>query len=74
MKGAEGQRRRGFLKSLREIYLERQTGAFRILAEERPERLYFVGGELYLPPDHRLAIAAHQWLTSAAGYGALKDP
>ena len=54
--------------TLRQIYLNQRTGILRIGGEDKEERLYFVSGGLYLPPDHQSAIAAHQWLGSGAKY------
>lgn len=67
MTDPEGRRRPGSLfESLREIYLERRTGVLRILDADGEQRLFFVGGDFYLEPDHRVAIAAYRWLTSGA--------
>ncbi|MEE8278379.1 MAG: J domain-containing protein, partial [Thermoanaerobaculia bacterium] len=67
MTDPEGRRRPGSLfESLREIYLERRTGVLRIPDADGEQRLFFVGGDFYLEPDHRVAIAAYRWLTSGA--------
>ncbi len=62
----EGRRqRKSLFESFRDIYLERLTGVLRMQESDHEARLYFVGGDLYLPPDHEVAIWAYQWLSTA---------
>ena len=45
---------------VRGLALERRTGVLELWRDEsaEPERLYFLGGELYLEPTHPLAVDA----------------
>lgn len=46
---------------LRDIYLNRKTGVLEMPAGGEPERLVFVSGDLFVPPDHPLRDLAELW-------------
>lgn len=46
---------RGAGQVLERLYVGRKTGMLELRQEDREDRLFLLSGELYLPPNHRLA-------------------